>query len=103
MNERNFMKLKTYEFIRRIAQRSGVTQETARKVYDAMGEIVKEEVAKENAVTMVKGLIIYGKRNKARVWENPLIGGVEELPSRVVPRARFSDEFRNYLRDETAD
>ena len=97
------MKLKVYVFIRKVAQRAGVTQETARKVYDAIGEIVKEEVAKENAVTMFKGLIIFGKRNKARVWENPLIGGSEELPSRVVPKARFTDEFRNYLRDKTAD
>lgn len=97
------MKLKTPEFIKRIAERAGVTQTVARKVYDAMGDIVCEEVSKENAVTMFKGLIVFGKRNNARVWENPLIGGQEELPSRIVPRARFSDEFKVRLREETAD
>ncbi len=97
------MKIRTKEFIRMIARKAGVTNDDARRVFDAMGEIAKEEITKENAVTIFKGLVLYGKRSKPRVWDNPLIGGTEELPSRVVPKARFSDEFKNHLRDKTAD
>lgn len=95
------MKIRTKEFIRTIARKAEVTNADARKVCDAISEVVKEEVAKENAVTIFKGLVVYGKRTEPRLWDNPLIGGTEELPSRVIPKARFSDEFKQELKELT--
>ncbi len=92
-------KITKRNLVRELAKRAGCTQPIARKVYDALGDIAMEEMAKEHALTLFKGLVIYGKRSKARTWENPLIGGTEELPERVVPRARFSDDLKARLRE----
>ena len=97
------MKIKTKDFIKKVAQKSGVTQVTVRKVYDAIGEVAFEELLNENTVTMFKGMSIYGERVPAKVWKSPSTGEREELPSRVTPRARFAYNFRAQLRDETAD
>lgn len=99
-NERIFMgKITKRDLIRELAKRAGCTQPVAQKVYEALSEIAMEEMAKENAITLFKGLVIYGTRRKSRMWENPLIGGSEEIPERVVPRARFSDDLKARLRD----
>lgn len=97
------MKIKTNEFIKKVAERAGVTQLMARKIYDCMGDVVLEELAKENTVKMFKGLTIYGERRAERVWDCPLTGERLTLPSRVSPRAKFTEEFKSELRDMTAD
>lgn len=94
-------KLTKIETIRLLAQRSETTQPVAKRVYEALGEIALEEIAKENSITLFKGLVVYGKRANARRWENPLIGGYEDIPERVVPRARFSDELKRMLKERS--
>ena len=97
------MKIKTDEFIKEVAKRAGMTKIMARKIYDCMGEVVIEELAKENTVKMFKGLTIYGERQAERVWDCPLTGERLNLPSRVSPRAKFTEEFKSELRDMTAE
>ncbi len=93
------MKLKKQELISKLARKASTSQSVAKRVIDALGDIAVEELAKENAITLFKGFVIYGKRVEGRTWENPLIGGTEVIPERIVPRARFSDDLKRQLKE----
>ena len=93
------MKLSKQEMMRKLSAKSGLTQIDCRKIFDALGEIAREEIINGNEVTVLQGLCVRGDRKESYRWENPLIGGWQDIPSHITPKARFSDQFKQQLRD----
>lgn len=88
------MKLGQREFLRKVAEQSGITLAAMTAIYQSATEIAKEEIAQGNTVQVLRGLFIYGDRHEPRVKYVPSVDNQVDLPERTVPRARFSPKFK---------
>ena len=73
------MRICKKDLVAMISKESGVTKKAVRQVYNALGVVMMEQIKQENAVVLFPGMVIFGFRRPSRIWENPLIGGTEDI------------------------
>lgn len=74
------------EVTARVSMETGISKTTAKRVLDALGEVVKDELAKGNEVPLPGlGKLTVDKR-AARRGRNPSTGEKIDIPAKRVPK-----------------
>lgn len=76
------------EFIKAVAEKSGVTVKITTAVQKAMEEIILERLPKEE-IKVFDGILFYSKEQLPRKIMNLSTRKINEIPGRRVPKCRF--------------
>lgn len=78
------------ELIDATAEKAGITKKAAREVYDALVEVVQEEVAKTEVEKLTLPGLVTIKRAQvaARKGRNPATGEEIDIPAKVALRVK---------------
>lgn len=86
------------EFIKSVAQRSGLTRKDAASAVRAMLEAIPEELKSGGNVQLIGFGTFCMKERPARTYRNPHNGGKVEVPARRLPCFRPGAPLRNAVR-----
>lgn len=88
------------ELIKKVAERSQITQDQALNVINALTEQIKEQLASGEKVTITGfGTFILSQR-KAKTFVNPKTGEKVELPERSLPHFKAGGDFKRTIREK---
>ena len=68
-----------------MSARSGLTKADAQKALDALMDVFKEAIAKQETISLVGYLVISVKKRLARIGRNPQTKAVVHIPEAIVP------------------
>ena len=86
------------EFVKAVAERTGMTQKATREVLDEMQEVVFSAMAAKDEIKLFDGITLVGKEVPERVARNPQNGEEIVVPQHVSPKAKFGTAIKNYLK-----
>lgn len=85
-------------FIKTVAEKANFTQGDVRLVLDAVEEVVGDIIRDSDNVKLFEGLYVEGVRVADRETTNYFTGEPLHVPEHIIPRARFTNNFKYKLR-----
>lgn len=82
------------DFVRKVAEKAGITQANVAMIMDAIHDVVVEAVAAQDEVKPFSGLSITGVAVDERVGRNPQTGDAINIPAHTKARAKFAPSFK---------
>lgn len=86
------------ELITLISEKAGLSKADTEKVYKALSEVIVEEIAKGNEVTLVGVGTFTQVEKSARPGRNPQTGEAIEIAARKAPKFKASKAFKDSLK-----
>ena len=86
------------DFVREIGRRTGFAQADINAVVNAMGEIMREQIARRETLRLLEGLVVSGVVAKETMRTNPKTGERVLVPEHTRPKARFTPNFKNSVK-----
>lgn len=89
--------MKKTELVKRVAEKSGLSQKDTGKICNAITEVIQEVVASDETVQII-GFGTFGVRlRKGRVAKNPSTGETMEIKEAKVPFFKAGKSFKEIV------
>lgn len=85
-------------FVKEVATKLNYTQKDVREVLRGIDDIVLEHLKNGDQVRVTPSVTFDTTERKERTARNIVTGEPVKVPSRVVPKAKFSEPFKRELR-----
>lgn len=83
------------EFIEAVATKAGVSKKEASTVYEAVVDVITEELSAKNKIALVGFGTFEVRSRAARNGVNPSTGESISIPAKDVPKFNFSKNIRD--------
>ena len=89
------------EMVKRIARKlEGASQGDIKIMLDAIEQVMIEVIENKDRVQLFNCMYVSGDEKEACMMRNPYTGGKAKVPSRIRPKALFTDTFKKSLYNE---
>jgi len=87
------------EFMKAVAEKSGLSQKDARTVMHAMQDVIFEHMKDEDGVKITDGIVLYTKYKEGRTGRNPATGETINIEAKYQPACKFGQPVRKYINE----
>ena len=84
-------------FIKKCAERAGLSQKDMREVLTVVGDCIVECMKDEDGITPFSGMKFVSVLKEARIARNPRTGEDVEVPAKYMPKIRFGAHVKTAL------
>lgn len=89
------------EMIRRIAHKlDGATKDEVKIILEATEQVIIDVIENKDRVQVFNCLYVSGVEKESCFMRNPYTGGKVKVPSRISPKALFTESFKKSLRND---
>lgn len=88
------------EMIKRIARKlDGATKDEIKVILEATEQVIIDVIENKDRVQVFNCMYVSGVEKESCLMRNPYTGGKVKVPSRISPKALFTETFRKSLRN----